>query len=202
LLRFTCRPDPIFQQILEEAIELALCNLDPELVDQDDPSDFASLYPDSARCFTAPVAIRVLEELRTASRDPSAVYQLTDYHWLLLHDCLQQYCEVFNDAARFDGRRLGKTKIQEIDFDGIVDCYFWDVDFFLPAEALDRIGHERRTNLMCVSDEAYAIAHGLAPHPDELRLELLQPGCEPFMDDLPDAYREGSAKYPDFLDDE
>jgi hypothetical protein len=32
--------------------------------------------------------------------DDMTLYQLTDYHWLLLYKSLRMYCDLYNDDAR------------------------------------------------------------------------------------------------------
>jgi hypothetical protein len=62
------------------------------------------------------------------------VYRPTDYHWLLLYEVLQNYCVIHNDlapAAPKGWRPVGKFKLREIDFNALVDLYFWDTDFLL-----------------------------------------------------------------------
>ena len=55
-----------------------------------------------------PTAVRLLERLLAASRDPP-LYQLTDYHWLMIYWCLQMFCDLHNDEAATEPSR--RTKV-------------------------------------------------------------------------------------------
>lgn len=200
MIRFAQTPDRVFKEILDDALGETLFLLSQMEEDQDFDLWEAN-FPSAARCFTAQRAAPVIKDLLDASNDESALYQVTDYHWLLLHDCLLNFCVVFNDTAKEEDRRIGGTKIQEVDFDWIVSFYFWDVDFLMPAEILDKMGHEVRTTIGRFSDEAFAIAHGMEPHPDEIRMEK-EELPSPAEDRNGDFYHEDSVRYPDFRDGE
>ncbi len=120
------------------------------------------------------------EQLLTASRAPE-LYQLTDYHWLLLYDCLRVYCEIHNAFAREAPTKtlpVGPYQIGPIDFDALVDGYFWDTDFLLEGPIVAGLGPEGRQSAD-VSDEVFGIAQGLRPYPDELKLTpWAEPGWE------------------------
>jgi hypothetical protein len=103
---------------------------------------------------------------------------LTDYHWLLLYDGLRVYCEfhnVYAPEARTQTLPVGLYQIGPIDFDAVVDQYFWDTDFLLEGPILAGLGPEGRQS-MGVADEVFGIAQGLPPHPDEL---MFTPWAEP-----------------------
>ena len=128
-------------------------------------------YPLAARCFSLDLAGVTLAQLLTAIRAPG-LYQLTDYHWLLLYDGLRVYCALHNDAAREAPTTtlpVGPYQIGPIDFDAVVDQYFWDTDFLLESPTLTELRPEGRQSLG-VADEVFGIAQGLPPHPEELSL--------------------------------
>ena len=96
-----------------------------------------------------------------------ALYQLTDYHWLLVYEVLAQGLIPLNDwqvpevnrelaplAGADDGylkvRRRGRRTPQvQIDFDGFIDQFFWDTDFLLATtvyEGLDPEGKQKLRN--------------------------------------------------------
>src|SRR5262249_54422659 len=56
-----------------------------------------------------------------------------------------------------------------IDFDALVDMYFWDTDFLLDAEQFARLDPDAKANLG-FSPSVFGVVQGLAPHPDELVL--------------------------------
>jgi len=175
MLRFAQRPDPIFLAILHEALE----DLQEMLTDLE-AEDWPAQYPSAARCFSPNLARTTVGQLLTTSR-AEQVYQLTDYHWLLLYDCLRVYCEIHNDYAPETPTQtlpVGPYRIGPIDFDALVDGYFWDTDFLLEDPTLAGLGPDGRKT-MGVSDEVFGIAQGLPPHPDELKLTRWEgPGWE------------------------
>jgi hypothetical protein len=101
-----------------------------------------------------------------AHLDETVLYYLTDYHWLVVHDALLSLCVGHNNTpAEFP--RVGPYRIGALDFNQIVDKYFWDVDFLIP-EIVDLTSKQRES--AGISPEAWAIAAHLKPHRDELRL--------------------------------
>ena len=91
MLYFARKPDLVFTAILHTALESegesikSFVNNDLDL--------WEACYPESSRYFTATSSFDVLTQLFCASRDP-IVYRLTDYHWLLLYEVLQNFCVV------------------------------------------------------------------------------------------------------------
>jgi len=171
MLYFQQKPDPVFTAILHEALDLLREDLGQMLADGD-LSLWEANFPLSARCFKPKSAMQVAERLLKASRDAD-VYRVTDYHWLLLYECLEEYCFCHNDLAEGDPIGLltiGDYRVGQIDFGLIVDLYFWDTDFLIPAEVVVGMG-ERGRKTMRLNDELYGIAQGWLPHPEELRLE-------------------------------
>ena len=115
-------------------------------------------------------------------------YELTAYHWLLLYECLQMQIDVLNDmplpglierlktlATRQDALYLSLlTGSQDvagfhIDFDALIDRYFWDTDFLMDAELFSRLDANAKTNLG-FSASVFGVVQGLSPHPEELVL--------------------------------
>jgi hypothetical protein len=90
MLYFARKPDLVFTAILHAALESegesikCFVNTDADLRE--------ACYPESSRYFNAATCLDVLTELFCASRDP-IVYRPTDYHWLLLYEVLQNFCE-------------------------------------------------------------------------------------------------------------
>ena len=101
----------------------------------------------SAACFTPELASETLLDLVVKLQLPEA-YVPTEYHWLLMYECLQALIEVLNDAplpslvtqlttlaTAQDALYLSLPTRSEgvagfhIDFDALVDTYFWDTDF-------------------------------------------------------------------------
>jgi len=138
---------------------------------RDDPEDFPVRYPESAKCFTPALAEQTLKNVLQCSHDP-ALYQLTDYHWLLLYEVLLEFSEIFNDEPELvvEEEWIAQYGIQEIDFGDFIDLYFWDIDFMTkPDDVIDmrEVGRE----FMDFSPEAYGVIQRWPPHPEELELK-------------------------------
>jgi hypothetical protein len=179
MLYFTRKPDLVFTAILHSALEsecerlTGFINTDADL--------WEGCYPTSSRYFTAPTAFDVLTQLFCASRDP-IIYCPTDHHWLLLYEVLQNFCVIHNDlapAAPKGWRPIGEFKLSEIDFEALVDIYFWDTDFL--------IEHMRWSE-----NQLRAL------NPEDLHLVKIEPIR--WSDSLPESnlFHAGSLRYPDW----
>jgi hypothetical protein len=153
-----------------------------------DADDWAATFPRSAACFSLELAVTTMADLREKLDRPE-FYQLTNYHWLLLYEALQLYLAILNDyqiaeenhqlltlASRGDGylkfrRRRGRPSHVTIDFGWFVDKFFWDTDFLELPGVYDQLGPEAKRQLG-MTPETFGVIHGMAPHPDELRLEV------------------------------
>lgn len=121
-------------------------------------------------------------------------YVPTEYHWLLLYECLKEQMALFNDAPvpsvvtrlrTLAGeqdtaylhlpRRSGGTTGVWLDFDEFIDVYFWDTDFLMDVGVLDHLTPEAKPQLG-LSGEVFGVTHALAPHPDELVLKWWHEG--------------------------
>jgi hypothetical protein len=156
-------------------------------VDFDPPEAWRVVYPLSAECFTSELARATLLDLIGKLRLPEA-YVPTEYHWLLMYECLKVQIEVLNDlplpalvaqlttlATAHDALYLSlPTRAQGvegfyIDCDALIDTYFWDTDFLLDAESFARLNAEAKT-MLGFSPSVFGVTQGLAPHPEELVL--------------------------------
>ena len=179
MLYFARKPDLVFTAILHTALEnegesiKSFVNNDLDL--------WEACYPETSRYFTATSSFDVLTQLFCASRDP-IVYRLTDYHWLLLYEVLQNFCVVHNDlapAAPKGWRPVGEFRLGEIDFDAMADIYFWDTDFLIEP--------------MPGSN-----SHPRDLHPEELHIVKIEPSR--WSDNRPESnlFHAGSLRYPDW----
>ena len=149
--------------------------------------DFGQEYLLSARCFTRELARATLLDMLEKLQCPEE-YIPTDYHWLLLYECLQIQLSVLNDMSlpclieqlqgvihaddvpylSFPGTARSSAGCH-IDFEALVDTYFWDTDFLLDAETFTRLDADAKKNLG-FTEGLFGVVQGLSPHPDELVL--------------------------------
>ena len=197
MLRFQYPPDSIFLDILHEAIEDSFCWLEWTDYDQE---GFSNSYPESAKCFHPKLAHKTLKLLLRASQAKS-LYQLTDFHWLLLYEVLWKFCELFNDEPEEFSPALGKKYgFCEIGFHEIIDLFFWDTDFLLSPDDLVDIGKFNRDQLG-LSKETFGVVQRMVPHPEELKLVRLskqevKEWKEVTTEERPELFQPGSQKYP------
>jgi hypothetical protein len=172
-----------------EIVVYSLAAAADEIVDlYEDHEAWATAYPLSSACFTRELANSVLLDL-VDKLDAPEWYVPTDYHWLLMYECLKEQLALFNDAPvpsvvdrlrtlasdqdtaylHLPKRSRG-TAGMWIGFDEFIDVYFWDTDFLTNAEMFSHFTPEDKQQLG-FSGEAFGVTHGLAPHPDELVLK-------------------------------
>src|SRR6266571_988533 len=183
MLRFPSPLTAAATEIVISCLEIAA----DMAIDFDPPEAWRDVYPLSAACFTPALARETLLDLLVKLRLPEA-YVPTEYHWLLMYECLKVQIEVLNDvplpslvaqlttlATAHDALYLSlPTRAQgvagfHIDFDALVDTYFWDTDFLLDAESFAQLGPDAKATLG-FSPSTFGVGQGLAPHPDELVL--------------------------------
>ena len=183
MLRFPSPLTAAATEIVISCLEIAA----DMAVDFDPPEAWRDVYPLSAACFTSELARETLLDLLVKLRLPEE-YVPTEYHWLLMYECLKVQIEVLNDmllpllveqlktlATVQDAVYLSlPTRAKDvagfhIDFDALIDTYFWDTDFLMDAELFSRLGPDAKANLG-FSASVFGVVQGLSPHPDELVL--------------------------------
>jgi hypothetical protein len=172
MLGFEERPDRVFSAIFEASLEVAADHIAQHLEDHGDtPGPWTEHFLDLAPCFSPRVAQDTIKRLLAAHRDREHIYQLTDYHRLLIYKCLSLTCDVHNDDLNIppgETAPFGLYSIGPIDFDLLVQRFFPDIDFLFGPEMLNVAGEQRRQFMM--TDEAFDLVAGHPPHPDELVL--------------------------------
>jgi len=81
------------------------------------------------------------------------------------YEVLRDFCEAYNDQP-MDAIEHEGTLIRHIDFEAILQTFFWDLDFTIPFEELSALGEGGR-DMMGIHDQALNAANGFVPHPDE-----------------------------------
>ncbi|GJL66836.1 MAG: hypothetical protein NPIRA05_18070 [Nitrospirales bacterium] len=197
MLYFQIKPDLVFQAILHDALESERQEISRISMDNDIDTWEAG-YGQMSEIFTPYSALVTIEQLYTASQTDT-VYRLNDYHCLLIYECLKNYCAVHQDlAAQEEDQSLtiSAYRLQNIDFQEMVDLYFWDTDFFFlsdtgPVPTLN----EDSTCLEML--EATTLTKDLQPHPRYLKLTLVtNPMWKISQQD--EFFHHSSRHYPDF----
>jgi hypothetical protein len=101
MLGFEEKPDRVFSAILEGAMEYAADLITDHLQTVgDDPHAWTEHFLALAPWFSPRVARETLKRLLVAHRDPQRIYQLTDYHRLLIYQCLSNTCDLHNSDLK------------------------------------------------------------------------------------------------------
>lgn len=185
MLRFQSPLTPVAREIVVSTIEINADELADPYVEYE---DWAANHPQSAQCFTRDQVRTTLHDL-LAKLDLPEEYIPTDYHWLLLYECLETEIAILNDYRPLDMikrvRALASARDRlylqlpakprgrvgfHIDFDAFADMYFWDTDFFLDPELYSQLdAHAKRR--LGANPEIFGVIHRLIPHPEELVLK-------------------------------
>jgi hypothetical protein len=177
MIVFQDEPDPIFLAIVHEALVHArdvhllrylpghrLTTTERRELDE----SYRDLFPGLVPFFARRELARIIDRLLRASHDGRRRYELTDYHWLILYSCLQLYCDLHNDGAIGTGDWVGPYEIEAIDFNAIVDRFFFDTDFLMGSVLL--AAEEVSPGQLLVTRQAWKIAARLKPEAKDLRL--------------------------------
>ena len=132
MIYFQTKPDAAFEAILQEALLSEMTEV-KMLADDGAIDSWEGLYPQTSVVFGPYTAIRVMAQLLAATRDVS-VYRLIDVYWLVLYECLQNFCVMHNELLEDDLhalRSIGAFRMGQVDGEALVAIYFWDTDFLL-----------------------------------------------------------------------
>ena len=197
MLYFRTKPDPVFLAILHQALESELQEI-TRISAEKDFDAWEAGYGTVCEVFTPYSALVTIEQLLIESQKV-IVYRLSEYHWLLIYECLKNYCAVHQDLASQEEDHcltITEYRLREIDFQGMVDLYFWDTDFLFlsdqdPSERLSE-------HFSCIRTPNTAdLTADLQPHPMHLQFV---PVHDP-MWSLPEPHEyfgDHSRHYPDF----
>ncbi len=196
MLRFEYKPDKIFSKILRLAFENGVSS-----IVEYTRSDYKCFYPNASKFLSKGMARKVLIDLKRKNED-SHFWELNNCHYCLIYDLLFDFCSEQSDMVRDTNKPIlcvNRWEIYEIDFYAIVGRYFADIDFLFDKDLLLNM-HQAGKDQMGCADENFGIVMGMKAHPDELRIDVSEPGK--FVPEDPDAdmYVQGSRKYPSDLD--
>ncbi len=67
--------------------------------------------------------------------------------------------------------------IGQVDLGDAIDGVFWDIDFLIEGELIESLSPEQRQS-MGMNPETFGLSQGMAPNPDELRIEFFEEAPE------------------------
>ena len=181
MLRFANAPDAVFQAILREGLSFA-SDIISDMRSDPDPNGalsketFVESFPAAGKVFPPRLAVETMRDLLRCLDRPE-IYYLNDYHYLLLFDVLKFFTEIHNDGVSLARNKRDRKEasfvdpffIERIDFDEIVDLYFFDIDFLTSPDVMLNLPSWFKETY---NPEAFALSQGLLPHPEELALNI------------------------------
>jgi hypothetical protein len=172
MLRFASPPDEAFSAIVDASLELYRDMLGGEIAREGDAEDaFRAFSPHIREMFTAEEFTEQLCGLLDAHR-ASPLYMPTDYHFLILYEVLENWISYHNDMLEEEKAKNidGTVCLGRIDFNWIVDHYFWDEDFLMNPRDRNRMSRDMKER-MDFSEESFGVVNRLKPHGKELELK-------------------------------
>jgi len=207
MLRFSQETDIIFTRILDEAFKLMISELtsnnDTYTKEELEGNILQYCMAHAKHNFTVGTIIPVLQDLAKYNHE-AGLWELNDYHYLVIYDTLRYYCDIQNGLLRDTGEPILRIKnytIYRLDFDKIIELYFWDTDFLIEENLFLKLREEEKRSLG-VNKELFGIVTGLKPHSSEMVIKLYRDGI--FDSPEPDLiwFQLGCRCYPHFDDNE
>jgi hypothetical protein len=181
MLRFQRPPDVVFQAILRDSMSYSI-DFIKNLIDNNEfdesraREDMKGFYPAMVKVFTPSLARTTLWNLRKRLDRPE-IYSLNNYHYLLLFDVMAYFADIHNGMVAMSDSREEREEasfvdpfyIESIDVDGLLELYFFDIDFLTDAETMLNIPDWFRSTY---SPETFGLSQGMLPHAEELELKV------------------------------
>jgi hypothetical protein len=165
MIHFPTKPDPIFLDLVNHAIDETV----ERYLSFDDPRDqedwLCAGMPRSARFFPGPEAKQHLLDLQKALND-CGLHEVSKYHWLLLYECLETFCQEFNEQPA--GVLVEQYGIQRVLFRSVISLFFWDIDFL--DDNIANMTQQQRH--MMIFPETFGLSAGFTRDPEELAIKL------------------------------
>jgi len=164
MLTFSEKPDDYFQATLDLVLVMKIDELRRD----------GDAMGELSRWFDAEQLSGLARNILKAHR-ASEVFQINDWHYLVIYYLLKEFCEVHNeqliDLDAYDYYMETETRWSrddKIDFDELLD-YFWDTDFLMNKDEFNDGTMEQRST-GAYSDELFGIVNELKPSKEELAL--------------------------------
>ena len=164
MINFSGKPDPIFLDLVNHAIDETV----ERYLSFDDPRDqedwLCAGMPRSARFFPGSEAKQHLLALQKALND-SGLHEISKYHWLLLYECLETFCQEFNEQPA--GVLVEKHGVERLLFRKLITLFFWNVDFL--EDNIAKMTQQQRH--MMIFPETFGLSAGFTRDPEELAIK-------------------------------
>jgi hypothetical protein len=184
MLKWSTKPDPVFFDIVSNSLQYYQAYFKDNEIDE--TYNVFKIFGKKG------LAIEV-EKILTAHHSEK-IYCVTDYHFLILYEALNLYCDLYKEGF-FEDTLLGGIHPSELDFEDMVGIYFHDTDFLFESETINNLSVGQKDE-MSISSDVFSIANNLTPHADELIIseaDELEPNDQilfkdgkpyPFFDDI------------------
>lgn len=200
MLRFAQKPDAAFTAIVGNALEYALGLMTEE------GAENCGLHSDIAEWFGVERLIKATENLIEAHRSEK-IYMPTGYHFFILNEFISLSVELHNEVASEKGSGMvGKGfEMSCIDYDTILELFFWDDDFKMRPQVYDLLPRTMKNNQWGVHEETFGIANRFMPSDEDLELkesDQISQGLDYYVkgEDYPNPYAEWETVWQDIQD--
>jgi len=192
MLRFQCKPDKIFTEILARSLDIVIAQMDMDIEYgyNEEQGGFSDTFFETGiiRAFGGGLAgIKLIRhELKRllAASESEKVYMPTDYHFKLLDRVINVWCDIYNDMLQdMEEEEIlyykGKAIKPKADF--IINAFFWDIDYDYPQDVAYRLMQEDRTDPDSIRvrrnifDSGINASLNLSPDTQDLLLEEWKP---------------------------
>ena len=165
MISWASKPDPVFNDIISKALGFYKDAVKENLFDDGSIKIFGQIG----------LTIELVKIIN--AHNSKSTFEVTAYHFLILYEALAFYCDIFNDGV-FGEVSLGGIRPSKLNFDEIVDIYFFDTDFLMDQEIVNGLSIDQKEN-MDLSPVVFSIANNLTPHADELNISVTDEELEP-----------------------
>lgn len=141
MLRFATKPDNVFNEILNNALEMVIDQIEND-IEADDEDGFIFLYfeEEFVKSFGGvhdgiPIILNELKKIEKAHHS-NDIYIPTDIHFKMLDRILDTYCDLYNDEFHLHEESTVKCNgetLHALSYDAIIDTFFWDRDYDFDA---------------------------------------------------------------------
>jgi hypothetical protein len=153
MLRFQTNPGIVFSKIFENALTIAIDEVQLDIDDGDEDLNFARAYfeEEIIKAFGEGIqGVKLinneLKKLLKAHLEKDVLYMPSDWHFKILDRVLRVYCDCYTESVEEyleDPKyaslvvRYKDKPITELNAGDLMDCFFWDSDYdFDPVTAM------------------------------------------------------------------
>jgi hypothetical protein len=195
MLRFQCKPDKIFTDILARSLDIAIAQMDMDIEYgySEERGGFSDGFFETEIINAFGGGLAGIKSIRhelkrlLAASESEKVFMPTDYHFKLLDRVINAWCDIYNDMLQdmeeedilyYKGKAIKPTA------DFIIGAFFWDTDYDFPEHVAYSLKQASRTDPDSVRGQSDIFDSGinaslnLSPDTMDLLLEEWKPDSD------------------------